>query len=248
MSPHPVDDPPKAKSSGTLPATAGKADVSGEAAQPTPAPRRRIVFIEPNPILRDALVRLFDDHALTDKLDVVTQAALSFPGYSPGMVSVLAFDPEEVGSDLGATVAEMREVLGDVALVAYTGTDSMEIARRCVQLGFRGVLPRTMDSRLLARALTVVAEGGAYLDRRFGAALMPEEPSPDESGIEAILSKRERAVLEQVARGVNHKAIAQELGIGHKTVDTYKARAMRKLGISGRENLLKFALSVGWLQ
>ena len=206
-----------------------------------------IVFVEPNPILSAALISLLNDHGMTGNLDIAAQASLSLADLEAGKVAVLAFDPEPLGKALDRTIAEIRQALGDVALVAYTSTESIEIARRCIQLGFRGVLPRTMDSRLLARALMVVAEGGAYVDKRFGAALLPESLGPSEVGMLDVLSMRERAVLERVARGLNHKTVALELNIGHKTVDTYKARAMRKLGISGREDLVKFALSVGWL-
>jgi DNA-binding NarL/FixJ family response regulator len=48
--------------------------------------------------------------------------------------------------------------------------------------------------------------------------------------------------------GLSHKQIAAELGLSHKTVDTYRARGVRKLGLADRGELVRFALKQGWLE
>jgi DNA-binding CsgD family transcriptional regulator len=66
---------------------------------------------------------------------------------------------------------------------------------------------------------------------------------------EAIdLSDREIEVLRLTASGHSNKSTAQELRIGVKTVETYKARAMEKLGFRTRVELMRYAVSKGWLE
>jgi DNA-binding NarL/FixJ family response regulator len=63
-----------------------------------------------------------------------------------------------------------------------------------------------------------------------------------------VLSERERDVVRLVALGHTNKEIATQLSIGVKTVETYKARAMEKLGLQSRAALVRYAVSRGWLQ
>lgn len=111
------------------------------------------------------------------------------------------------------------------------------------------VLKRSAADELL-RALPAIAAGGVYLDpaiadRAVGqSAQKPADPSslagPD-------LSDREVDVLRLTAVGHSNKMIATKLLIGTKTVETYKARAMGKLGFHTRVEVLRYALGKGWL-
>jgi DNA-binding NarL/FixJ family response regulator len=62
-----------------------------------------------------------------------------------------------------------------------------------------------------------------------------------------ILTDRETEVLRFVSQGHSNKEIAARLDLSNKTIEVHKANAMRKLGLSGRMELLQYALHVGWL-
>ncbi len=62
------------------------------------------------------------------------------------------------------------------------------------------------------------------------------------------LSAREHEVLRLAAVGYSNKIIAEKLQIGAKSVETYKARGMTKLGFHNGVEVLRFALSMGWLE
>ena len=68
---------------------------------------------------------------------------------------------------------------------------------------------------------------------------------PDQT---AELSERESDVLRLVAGGHSNKEISAQLGISVKTVETYKARAMEKLGFRSRVDVVRYAAGQGWLQ
>jgi DNA-binding CsgD family transcriptional regulator len=61
------------------------------------------------------------------------------------------------------------------------------------------------------------------------------------------LSPREREALRLTALGYATKEIAQSMGIGGKSVETYRSRALEKLGLKSRAEIVKYAVSEGWL-
>ena len=62
------------------------------------------------------------------------------------------------------------------------------------------------------------------------------------------LSERETEVVQQTAAGYSNKEIAASLELSIKTVETYRARAMEKLGLQSRAGLVRYAVQKGWLQ
>ena len=64
----------------------------------------------------------------------------------------------------------------------------------------------------------------------------------------AELSKRESEVLRLVSHGHSHKEIAAQLAVSLKTVETYKARSMEKLGLRSRVDIIRHASEAGWLR
>lgn len=92
--------------------------------------------------------------------------------------------------------------------------------------------------------LTEVATSSAVM----GATKpLPKLPKSGAESLE-LLSKREREVFERLARGETQRAVAEELGLSVKTVETYRARIRDKLGLHSRADLVAFALETGILR
>jgi DNA-binding NarL/FixJ family response regulator len=122
--------------------------------------------------------------------------------------------------------------------------------RQLLAAGARGYVLKRSAPDGLVHAVTVVACGGVYLDPALAARLVPgpgdrpaNGPVLDWGG----LSEREEAVARRTASGFGNKEIAAQLGLSVKTVETYRARAMEKLGLRGRAELIQYALHSGWL-
>jgi DNA-binding NarL/FixJ family response regulator len=107
---------------------------------------------------------------------------------------------------------------------------------------------RDADTDLLS-AIRAVARGEAYLAPALTTVMLRRisEPDGDEGGPERDLSAREVEVLRQLALGYNNRQVAETLGLSVKTVETYKARVMDKLGVHGRAGLVRYALTHGLL-
>ncbi|MFC0241731.1 response regulator transcription factor [Rhodopseudomonas telluris] len=123
--------------------------------------------------------------------------------------------------------------------------------RQLLDLGVSGYVLKRSATDELIRGIHAVGTGGIYLDpaiagRAIGRAA-PHVQNGDEHSAVSELSTREIEVLRLAAVGHSNKTIAAKLQIGAKSVETYKARGMAKLGFHNRVEVVRFALSMGWL-
>ena len=124
--------------------------------------------------------------------------------------------------------------------------------RKLLALGVAGYVLKRSAPEELRRGIHAVSAGHVYLDPAIaGRAIgrnVPMPPAESLSGAIAELSAREVDVLRLAAIGHSNKVIAAMLEIAVKSVDTYKARAMEKLGFKSRVEVIRFAASKGWLE
>jgi DNA-binding NarL/FixJ family response regulator len=155
--------------------------------------------------------------------------------------------PEMNGIEVAAALLAERP---DCRVLVLTVHEDRAYLRQLVEAGVSGYLLKRSASDELIRALHAVVAGGVYLDpaiagkvvgRTARGALQPER------GQAAALSERETEVLRLVACGHSNKEISVRLAISVKTVETYKARAMDKLGYRSRVELVRYAADQGWL-
>jgi DNA-binding NarL/FixJ family response regulator len=128
--------------------------------------------------------------------------------------------------------------------------DDAAYLRQLLDLGVAGYVLKRSASEELSRSIHAVAAGGIYLDPAVAGRVVGRAASASAAGAPAEtvdLSAREVDVLRLTAIGHSNKSIAGTLNIGVKSVDTYKARAMAKLGFRSRVEVVRYALGQGWL-
>ncbi|EPX85996.1 Response regulator [Salipiger mucosus DSM 16094] len=167
----------------------------------------------------------------------VAGGAIAVIDARPDLVIV---DPNQE-SALEDFVAQVGEACPEARFVACASNPSLELARFCMELDFRGFLPKSLSREAMIRALAVIVAGGSYVDRQFGRRLMRP------GGGRSPLSRREETVLRRMSEGSSAAEIADGLGISFKTVDTHRVRAMTKLDLADRRALVRHALARGWL-
>jgi len=110
------------------------------------------------------------------------------------------------------------------------------------------VLKQSAPSELI-HAIRAVAAGGKYIDPRLAAKVMENYSDRTSRGeSKSTLSDRESEVLRLIARGYSNKEIATRLSLSVKTIEVHKANAMRKLNLTSRIDLVRYAVLQGWLQ
>ncbi|HEY5319178.1 MAG TPA: response regulator transcription factor [Solirubrobacteraceae bacterium] len=113
-----------------------------------------------------------------------------------------------------------------------------------VRAGARGYVTKTISAAALAEAITRVAAGEVVLSPRLAGfvldAFAGEAPKPTDPELD-LLTAREQEVLEHIARGYRYKEVAQMLGISTRTVETHVSAVLRKLHLSNRHQLARWA-------
>ena len=117
-----------------------------------------------------------------------------------------------------------------------------------IEAGCDGYVPKSSAHTSLLQAIGVVLSGERYLHPKAATALM-DSLTGDQTAAEqfAELSDREQEVLRLTAMGYTSREIAEKLVISSKTVETYRQRAMEKLDLEHRSDLIRFALRAGLL-
>jgi DNA-binding NarL/FixJ family response regulator len=155
--------------------------------------------------------------------------------------------PEMNGMEVArALLAEQPEC----RILVLTVQEDRATLRQLLDLGVAGYLVKRSAADELLRAIHAVAAGGTYLDPTIAGKVVGgggQGSTRSAGGSTVELSERETDVLRLIANGHSNKEISARLGISVKTIETYKARAMEKLGFKSRVDVVRHAASKGWL-
>jgi DNA-binding NarL/FixJ family response regulator len=220
--------------------------------RPTSPPPLRVFLADDHPVVLAGVKALI---TADDGLEVVGEAADG----KTALRLAAELNPDIMVLDIsmpslnGVKVAEMlRAACPDCKILALTVHEDRGYLRQLLELGVSGYMLKRSAAEDLVRAIRAIASGGLYLDpavagKAIGGATGLRMGGAN-TGETADLSEREMDVLRLTASGHSNKSTAQELRIGVKTVETYKARAMEKLGFRTRVELMRYAVSRGWLE
>jgi DNA-binding NarL/FixJ family response regulator len=151
----------------------------------------------------------------------------------------------------GAQAAEqLKRVCPNAKVLALTVHEDTGYLRQLLEAGAAGYVLKRSAAEELIRAIRIVAAGGIYLDPNLAGKLVNRfvrKQSTNDVLQGSDLSDRETEVLRLVAQGYSNKEIAAQLNISIKTVETYKARSIEKLGLHSRVEIVRYALQQGWL-
>lgn len=168
------------------------------------------------------------------------------PECSPDVVVMDVSMPRLNGAR--ATIA-IKEACPNARVLALTMYESRSYLWELMNAGASGYVLKRTAANELVHAIRIVASGGTYLDPALAGKVMESVLRSPAAGAsrEEELSDREEDVLRLIARGYSNKEIAAQLSISIKTVETYKARAMEKLELGSRVDIVRYALRRDWL-
>ena len=205
----------------------------------------RIILADDHPFILLALRQLV---AAEPDLELVGEAttglqALSLVRSTPLDVAVIDVGmPEMNGIILARKIREERPLVKVLILTAYEDEAHL---KQSLAAGASGFVVKRSATTTLIPAIRAAMTGGIFVDPslsgRLGGLARRATLGADE------LSPREREVLKLTALGYATKEIADLMAIGGKSVETYRTRASEKLGLKSRAEIVRFALSEGWL-
>lgn len=215
--------------------------------------RLSIVIIDDHAVLRAGLRMLIEAQP---EMRVVGEAG----GLRAGLELVREHQPNVAVLDLSmpdspglAGIDRLREASPKTRVLVLTMHDDPAFVRGALARGASGYVSKASADTRLIEAILAVHEGKTFVEAagRDAPALAPgtaeATPRPPLAAMLDTLSDRERAVLADVARGRTSKEIAETTGLSIKTVESYRARAMHKLDLRSRADLVRIAIESGLL-
>lgn len=181
------------------------------------------------------LLETEDDLAVVGEASDLEQARAILAEQRP---SVLVLDLH-MGRELSLTaLATLRSASSRTAVVILTMDDDPAFVSPAWHAGAAGYVLKEASRTELVRAIRVVGGGGRYLDATIGGWALGSANDP-------ALSERELEVLRLIALGHTNRGIAKRMYISSRTVETHRANLQAKLGVSGRPELVRYALEHG---
>ena len=207
-------------------------------------------------------VVIVDDHQLfragvQAELESLVEIAGAAATVDDAVAEIARTEPDVVLLDVhmpdGGGVEVIRRVAPEqpaVRFLALSASDAAEDVIAVIRAGARGYVTKTISSADLADAVRRVHEGDAVFSPRLAGFVLDsfagEAPSTPGSDPELDqLTPREREVLQHIARGYMYKEIAHDLGISAKTVEAHVSAVLRKLQLSSRHELSRWAAGRG---
>ncbi len=143
------------------------------------------------------------------------------------------------------TLKKIRTDFKDVKILMLSMYPEEQYAIRALKCGASGYLTKSVDPEELTKAIETVVKGGKYVPESFSEKILyyfdkTEHLYPHES-----LSDREFQVFLMIAQGKSLMEISKELSISIKTVSTYRARILEKLGLQNNAEIINYAIKHG---
>ena len=210
----------------------------------------RILIADDHATVRQGLKLLIDSQPDMDVVgeaadgdDVLEQAQTLKP-------DIIVMDISMPGMNGLIATRTLKRAQPDASIVALTRHDDETYLDELLRAGASGYVLKQSAPLEFLQAIRAVAAGGIYLDpamtSRVADGLLARHAEVV-SQPRATLTERESEVLRLIAIGHGNKEIAAQLTISVKTVEVHKANAMRKLGLTGRVDIIRYGVLQGWL-
>ncbi len=147
-----------------------------------------------------------------------------------------------------AVLARLKTVAPQTRTLVLTMHSEEEYARQVLSLGGCGYILKESADELVVTAIREVSLGKLYIDNRLMSVLL-SDMIPQQVSLDPWdeLSEREQEVISLVAWGYTSTEVGDRLHLSANTVDTYRGRAMHKLGLTSRVQLVRYAVARGLL-
>lgn len=209
----------------------------------------RILVADDHTVVREGIRHLLEQEPGFDVVADVATGEAAVTRAAELEPDVVVLDISMPGAGGLAAAARLRQLLPEARILILSMHDNAEYVLEAVRAGAHGYLLKDSAGTELRRAIRAVHDGEAFFSppiaSRLGAAVRGELEREQRSSALERLTSRERDVLLGVARGQTNKAIAGELGISHRTVESHRESLMRKLRINTVAGLTRFALESG---
>lgn len=215
--------------------------------EPQAAPQQiRVVVVDDHAIFRSGLKSDLDSRLLVvGEAATVDGAIRAVTELRPDVVLLDVHLPGGRGGGGAEVVAGCAGMLGDVRFLALSVSDAAEDVVTVIRAGARGYVTKSISGKDISDAVVRVAAGDAVFSPRLAGFVL--DAFGTQAAVSAddeldLLSARELEVMRLIARGYTYKEVAKDLFISVKTVETHVSKVLRKLQLSNRHELTRWAV------
>jgi two-component system response regulator NreC len=208
----------------------------------------RVILVDDHAVVRTGLRLLLDSE---DDIEVVGEAENARRALfetiqnQPDVVLMDVVMPDQSGIE---AIKPVLEAAPQTKILVLSMQDDPSYVREAFAAGASGYVLKEAADTELVDAVRQVAGGGNYVHPTLGARLIAAEAEERRRAQEDPLSEREREILRLLALGHTNQEIAKMLFISVRTAEAHRAHIMRKLRLSTRAELVRYALREGLLE
>ena len=203
---------------------------------------RRVLIVDDHEVVRDGVKRLLEEQP-----GVISCGEAGTPDEALGMALTAEWDAVVLDLSFNGksgleVLKELRQVRPRLPILVLTMHSEEQYARRAFKAGAAGFITKDSPRAELSKAIHKVMEGGKYLSPALAERLINDlergvDRTPDET-----LSDREFQVMRLIASGKTLSEIASLLSLSDKTISTYRARLLDKMGMRTNAELTHYAI------
>jgi two-component system response regulator NreC len=208
----------------------------------------RVLIVDDHAVVRTGLRRVLDAE---DDIETVGEAADADRAVFEAIETkpdIILLDVMMPGKSGIEGLPALLQAAPDARVLILSMQDDPRYVREAFDAGASGYVLKEAADTEVVDAVRAVASGDRYVHPSLGARLVAADADERRRAAADPLSDREREVLRLLALGHTNQEIAKMLFISVRTAETHRAHIMRKLGIAGRAELVRYALAEGLLE
>jgi DNA-binding NarL/FixJ family response regulator len=204
----------------------------------------RVVLIDDHPMVRERLSQLLrtqTDLETCGEAESLVSALQLIERQQPDVAIVDISLKNSSGLDL---IKELSNRFPHVRVLVLSMYEENLYAERALRAGARGYITKQEATEKIIHAIHTILKGQIYLNVRMSDCLLQKFVDGKTARIDELISRltdRELEVFNLIAQGHNNRTIASQMGIDHRTVETYRARIKEKLALNNSRELLQYA-------
>ncbi len=202
----------------------------------------RVMIVDDHAILRAGVREMLSEEADLQVVGEAGSAEEALQQLRELKVDVVVLDitlPGQSGIDL---LKQLRRDRPELAILVLSMHPERSFAVRLMRAGANGYVPKMIVPEELVKAVRAVGTGRRYITPLVAELLASECAADEEGPLHNRLSERELQVFTRIARGVSPAVMANELGLSVKTVSTYRARILEKMGMRSNAEIAAYAV------
>lgn len=204
----------------------------------------RIVIADDHTVIRRGVELMLQAHGGFNVVATAANGEEAYQAAKKHQPDIVLMDISMPPGDNGiVTAARIHNEFPEIKIVIMTMHDEKALFMYTMKENIQGYILKNISETEIVRALEIVYNGGVFISPEFVGYLLAGYRHPDmEENKRTNLTEKEMQILILVAKGYGNKEIGSRMHLSVKTVESYKAKVMSKLGIKTRPEMVEYAL------